>query len=202
MTSDHGRDGGDSEAALADAGLTEAALDEAALVRAAQADPAAFAPLYHRYRDRLYAYLRTRTRSAEDAADLTQQVFVQALAALPRFRMQQVTIAAWLVRIAHNLVATYHQRARSTIAWDLLPEALHPLADDLDDQVDRREALAWLRTALQACPPAAREVLALHFAARLTIAETAAVVGKSEAAVKKQLTRTIHALKEQYHDPA
>jgi RNA polymerase sigma-70 factor (ECF subfamily) len=176
-------------------------LSDAALVRAAQENPSAFAPLYRRYRDRIYAYLRTRTHSAEDAADLTQQVFLQALDALPRFRMEQVTIAAWLVRIARNLVATYHQRYRPTVTWDLLPEALHPLMDDLDDEVGRREALEWLRSALQNLSPGAREVLALHFAARLTIAETAVVVGKSEAAVKKQLTRTIHALKEHYHDP-
>ena len=173
---------------------------DAALVCAAQADPAEFATLYHRYRDRIYAYLRTRTHTAEDAADLTQQVFVQALAALPRVRLERVTIAAWLVRIAHNLVATYHQRYRSTLAWEYLPEALHPLADDLEQEVERREALGWLLTALRSCSPSAREVLALHFAARLTVAETAAVVGRSEAAVKKQLTRTLHALKEQYRD--
>ena len=63
---------------------------EAALVRAAQEDLTAFAPLYERYRDRIYAYLRTRTRSAEDAADLTQHVFLQALDALPRYRPQRV----------------------------------------------------------------------------------------------------------------
>jgi RNA polymerase sigma-70 factor, ECF subfamily len=175
-------------------------LSDAALIRAAQADPAEFAALYCRYRDRIYAYLRTRTHTAEDAADLTQQVFVQALAALPRVRLEQVTIAAWLVRIAHNLVATHHQRHRSTVAWEYLPEAMHPLADDLEHQVERREALGWLLTALRSCSPSAREVLALHFAARLTVAETATVVGRSEAAVKKQLTRTLHALKEQYRD--
>jgi RNA polymerase sigma-70 factor (ECF subfamily) len=183
-------------------GTDDPHLSDAALVRAAQEDPAAFAALYRRYRDRVYAYVRTRTRSAEDAADLTQQVFMQALDALPRLRMEQATIAAWLVRIAHNLVATYHQRYRSTLAWDLIPEALHPLADDLEDQVERREALGWLESALCTCSPSAREVLALHYAARLNIAEIAAVVSRSEAAVKKQLTRTLHTLKEQYHDLA
>jgi RNA polymerase sigma-70 factor (ECF subfamily) len=112
--------------------------------------------------------------------------------------MDRETIAAWLVRIAHNLVATYHHHQRATVPWDLLPEALHPLVDDLEDHVAQREVLEWLHTALRACTPDAREVLALHYAARLTIAETAAVVGRSEAAVKKQLTRTLHALKEQY----
>src|SRR5262252_2623339 len=172
---------------------------DAALVRAAQADPTAFAPLYQRYRDRIYRYLRTRTSSDEDAADLTQQVFLQALDALPRYRIQQTPFAAWITRIAHNL-AVNDRRRKTTVPWDYVPEALQPLAEgNLNDHVLREEALAQLRVALQTLNASAREVLALHFAAGLTVAETAAVVGRSDAAVKKQLTRTIHALKERYH---
>lgn len=175
---------------------------ETALIRAAQADPAAFAPLYERYRDRVYAYLRTRTRCPEDAADLTQQVFVQALDALPRYRPHRAPFAAWLVRIAHNLAANYHRRHRHTLTWDLLPEALQPAAsDDPAAQAERREAVARLHDVLRTRDAGTLEVLALHFAARLTVAETAAAVGRSEAAVKKQITRTIRSLKEQYHEP-
>lgn len=176
---------------------------EAALIQAAQQDRAAFAPLYQRYRDRVYAYLRTRTESAEDAADLTQQVFLQALAALPRYRVGRAPFAAWLLRIAHNAAASYHKRRRPALAWDLLPESLHPIAaDDPEARALQAEEMARLHALLRACKPGTREVLALRFAARLSVAETAAVVGKSEAAVKKQLTRAISALKEQYHDAA
>lgn len=187
------------------AGLLEGQVTEGteeALVRAAQADSAAFGALYERYRDRVYAYLRTRTRSVEDAADLTQQVFLQALDALPRYRARGAPFAAWLLRIARNAAINEHKRRRETVAWDLLPEALHPhLGDGPEVQVLQREAIARLHEALAACDAGAREVLALHFAAGLTVRETAAVVGRSEAAVKKQLTRTIRALKERYHDP-
>lgn len=183
------------------AGLAACEPLEATLVRAAQADPAAFAPLYQRYRDRVYAYFRTRSGNDEDAADLTQQVFVQAIDALPRYRMRGAPFAAWLFRIARNVAANHHRRRRQTVDWDLLPEALHPSTDDDPAvQVVRRESAAWMRTVLEGCDPTTREMLALHFAAGLTVAETAAVVGKSEAAVKKHLTRTVCALKEQYHD--
>ena len=175
---------------------------EAALVLAAQQNPAAFAPLYQRYRDRIYAYLRTRTRGADDAADLTQQVFVQALDALPRYRVRRAPFAAWLFRIARNAAASYHKRHRDALAWDLVPEALQPSTEgDLEAQAVQREAIARLHAVLRDCNESTREMLALHYAARLTVAETAAALGKSEAAVKKQLTRTLRALKEQYHDP-
>ena len=127
---------------------------------------------------------------------------MQALDALPRYRVGQAPFAAWLLRIAHNAAASYHKRRRLTLAWDLVPESLHPVApDDPESHAMQGEDTAQLHALLRSCNPGTREVLALRFAARLTVAETAAVVGKSEAAVKKQLTRAIRALREQYHDP-
>jgi RNA polymerase sigma-70 factor (ECF subfamily) len=163
--------------------------------------PAAFETLYERYLDRIYAYLRARTATEEDAADLTQQVFLRALAALPRRRGHEESFAAWLFRIAHNAAVDFHRRQRQTITWNLLPEGLQPRhEDDLAAGMVRQEAMARLHALLGTLKPDTREILALHYAGRLTVAEVAAVVGKSEAAIKKQLTRTIHTLKERYHD--
>ncbi len=176
--------------------------DEVALVRAAQAEPTAFAPLYQRYRHRVYAYLRARTRDEEDAADLTQQVFVQALDALPRYRERGATFAAWLFRIAHNTVVNFYRHHRP-VPLDLVPEALHPLTEqDLEARALRQDDLARLRTLVDALDAAKREMLALRFAGGLTAAEIAVVIGKSEAATKKQLSRTLQTLKEQYHGDA
>lgn len=176
--------------------------DEAGLVQAAQADPAAFIPLYHRYLDRIYAYLRARTASDDEAADLTQQVFLQALDALARYRgVRDGSFAAWLFRIARNAAIDAHRRRRVAVAWDLLPEALQPLAaHDPDARLLRREEVARLRVLFGQLDAETRELLALRFAGGLTIAEIAAVVGKSKAATQKRLFRTLQALKERYHD--
>ena len=58
------------------------------------------------------------------------------------------------------------------------------------------------RSLLVALDSDIRELLALRFAAGLTFAEIAAVIGKSEAATKKRLARTLQSLKEHYHDDA
>ncbi len=201
--------------------------DEVALICAAQEHPPAFAPLYQRYRDRIHAYLRTRAATAEDAADLTQQVFLQALDALPRYRARGAPFAAWLFRIARNAAANHHRRHRQTIAWDLVPEALHPFAAQDPDarivrgatvnwdqtsgisrvgegdpaaEVLRRDDLAHLAALVNALEPAKRELLILRFVAGLSTPEIARVVGKSEAATKKQIWRSLQTLKEQYHD--
>src|SRR5688500_13466750 len=82
------------------AGFEEA--DERAVVRAVRHAPAAFGALYDRYYARIWRYLRARLGSDDDAADLTQQVFLQALDALPRYQERGLPFAAWLFRIARN----------------------------------------------------------------------------------------------------
>lgn len=176
-------------------------VDDAAVVRAAQRDPAAFAPLYVRYHPRVYRYLRLRTATGEEAADLTQQVFLQALDALPGYRERGLPFAAWLFRIARNVATDAHRRRRPALDWDLLPERLHATSDDDPEAaLLGRERVERLRGKLATLDSDKRELLGLRFAAGLSSREIAPVVGKSEAAVKKQLTRIIQQLREQYRD--
>lgn len=175
--------------------------DEAELVRAAQADPAAFAALYQRYLARVYHYVRVRLSNDEDAADLTQQIFLQALDALPRYEQRGVPFAAWLFQIARHAVADLYRRRRMQPAWDTWPETLgtQGALQDVEALLVQRERLARLNALLARLDPMRRELLALRFAAGLSSPEIAQVVGRSHAAVKKQLTRLLQTLKEQYH---
>lgn len=176
--------------------------DEAELVGVAQAHPSAFAPLYQRYLPRVYHYVRVRLESDEDAADLTQQIFLQALDALPAYQARGAPFAAWLFQIARHAVIDAHRRRKSVLSWDALPVAFHTPAEfqDMDVQLVHQERLARLKTLLAKLDPLQRELLALRFAAGLSAPQIALVVGKSPAAVKKQLTRLLHTLKEQYHE--
>jgi RNA polymerase sigma-70 factor (ECF subfamily) len=63
-----------------------------------------------------------------------------------------------------------------------------------------KEARTRLRALLAQLDPDKRELLVLRFVSRLTAREIGLVVGKSEQAVQKQLTRTLHALKERYDE--
>ncbi|HSP65664.1 MAG TPA: sigma factor, partial [Candidatus Deferrimicrobium sp.] len=63
---------------------------ERLLVEAAQRDRAAFAPLYERYVDQIYAYAHTLTRNRELAEDVTASTFAKAMEDLPRFEWRGV----------------------------------------------------------------------------------------------------------------
>lgn len=177
--------------------------DEAELVRTAQSDPSAFDLLYQRYLTRVYNYVRARLESTDDAADLTQQIFLQALDALPTYLPRGVPFAAWLFQIARHAVIDAHRRQHGVVSWDALPVAFHPstiVYQDMDERLVHEERLLRLKELLAELDPLKRELLTLRFAAGLSTPQIALVVGKSHSAVKKQLTRLLHMLKEHYHE--
>jgi RNA polymerase sigma-70 factor (ECF subfamily) len=175
---------------------------DAAVVRQALDHPDAFAELYRRYRVRVYWYLRARTPNDDDAADLTQQVFVLALSQLRRYREGKASFATWLFTIARNAAIDFHRRRRTTVEWEGLPAALHPTNDrDLAADLVRREALTRLSQLVATLPPDKRELLALRYGADLTVPEIAAIIGKNIRATYKQLSRLLESLEDAYHDP-
>jgi RNA polymerase sigma-70 factor, ECF subfamily len=182
--------------------IPEDSPDEAVLVTAAQLDPPAFGTLYRRYLPRVYRYVQAQVPNAEDAADLTQQIFLQALDALPSYHARGLPFAAWLFRIARHVVIDSYRRHKSDmVVLEVLPEALHPVAgNDPLAVLLEQERGQRLNDMLNALDRHKRELVMLRFAGQLSSSEIAAVVGKSPAAVKKQLTRILAELKGQYRD--
>ena len=173
--------------------------DESALIQAARTDADAFGELYRLYVGRVYRYLRSRTKREEDAADLTQQTFLQALNALPRYKERGLPFAAWLFRIARNVATDAHRRHRSTVTWEALPESLHPVEHQSPEaETLERDALAHLRALVAGLDLHLQELVTLHFISRLTLQEIALVVGTSETTVQRRLAKTLRSLKEQY----
>src|ERR1700704_6022494 len=85
--------------------------EERRLVEAAQRDPARFADIYERFFELVYSYVVRRVRSRPEAEDLTAEVFHRALRSLPRFKWTGAPFAAWLFRIASNMIADKAKRA-------------------------------------------------------------------------------------------
>lgn len=171
--------------------------DETALVQAAQESSELFGAVYRRHVDAIYRYLQLRA-GPDDAADLTQQVFLRAFTALPKYQVKSVPFSAWLFRIARNL-ATDHHRSRRRMTDELLPSIIQGGTAGAPEQAAlKTEQLERLHSLLRELDSEKRELLVMRFAAGLSSREIAAVIGKKEAAVKKQLGRILRTLKEKY----
>lgn len=172
-------------------------IGDAELIDLAREDPVAFAEIYRRHMIHVYRYLMTRTGSEGDAADLTQHVFARAFEALPRYQNRGTPVIAWLLRIARNAAHDTYRRQQRTIPWEHLPEELQPhVAVTPEGEAVRREQINQLRILVSQLDADKRELLALRFAGGLTSREIAAVVGRNEGAVKRELSRIIQRLRE------
>lgn len=172
---------------------------ERALVRRARLDPDAFAELYLLYAPRIFRYLCSRSRSEDEAADLTQHVFVRVFASLNQYRERRAPFAAWLFRIARNAATDVDRRRRPLLSLEAAEHIVDTSADPHERAV-LSEDLVRLRLLVAKLPEPDRDLLALRFAGRLTGGEIASLTGRSKDAVRKQLWRIVRALKEQYHD--
>lgn len=133
--------------------------EDEALVEAARRDPDAFGVLYQRYLPQVYRYLRARTGSPEDAADLAQHVFLKAWVAMPQYRPTGSRFAPWLFRIARNVVADFHRRRRPVTDVTLVPGPVWGNEESSPESVVlRREELARLDALYRALDPAKQEL--------------------------------------------
>ena len=178
---------------------TEAPDDTLAVLAAG--DPSAFETLYFRYRDRVYVYLLRRLGSVDDAADVTQQVFLKALSSRSHYRPEKGSFAAWLFAIAHNSANSALKRIKPSIAWHMVPEGSIPSLDqESDPSRISEEELDWLRTCLARLNPRTQEMIALRFEAGLKVSDIAHAVGMRDEAAKKALQRGLKKLKEFYDE--
>ncbi len=170
------------------------------MVAAAKADGEAFTTLYHRYRQPIFFYCQARAPSGVDPDDLTQQVFLRAFEALPRYEERGVPFRAWLYRLAHNVVIDAYRRSDQTVPLQLTGDVRasgrlsDPEAQALD--ADARRRFHLLIAPLDADR---QHLLTLRFVLDLPTAEIAIILGKRDSAVRAQLSRAIATLKEQQH---
>jgi len=165
--------------------------DERLLIEAAQKAPARFAELYENNFERVYAYVVRRVEDRAESEDLTSEVFHHALANLRRFEWRGAPFAAWLFRIAANLIADRWHRSGREIADESYIE-LAQVSPAAIEEVERRATLFRLVDAL---PPEQRRVVVLRFVEQKSIKEVAREIRKTEGAVKQLQFRALSSLR-------
>lgn len=166
------------------------------LALAARSDPKAFGLLYNRHRLAVFRYLRSRTSTEDDAAELTAVTFERALSAMPRYRPSGGGFLAWLLRIARNAAIDAGRRSWAIPLRVELPD--DRLITSPEGSAVANEARSRLVAAVNALPETHREAIVLRYAARLTAREIGQVLGKSDQATQKLLTRALMTIRETY----
>jgi len=186
-----GSGGGTPEPQLDAEGLRLRALVDLAV----QGDAEAFGQLYDHYVGGIYRFVYYRVGSAQLAEDLTSETFVRGLRAISRFSWQGKDFGAWLTTIARNLITDHFKssRARLEIVSDSVPET-RSSPPTPEDEVLSLVSNAMLLEAVNALPEEQRDCILMRFMQGLSIAQTAAALGRSEGAVKQLQLRAVRRL--------
>ncbi|MGH2406928.1 MAG: RNA polymerase sigma factor [Candidatus Limnocylindrales bacterium] len=167
-------------------------------VEAARRDARAFEPLYRKYVAQVYSYAIYELHDPHRAEDVTAGVFVRALTALPRFHEagegDASSFRVWLFRIARNLVANERRHDRRHPQTDL--EGVFELiaADEPATRAEERETVAMAWRAIDRLPEERRRALVLRFVEEMSTNEIAAILGRSEGAVRVLIHRALRAV--------
>ncbi|WP_345419550.1 sigma-70 family RNA polymerase sigma factor, partial [Actinomycetospora chlora] len=136
-------------------------LGDAALALAAPTNPAAFAAIYRRYGDALYAFCLEMLRDPEAAADCVQDTFCTAATRLTQLR-EHDKLRPWLYAIARHEALARLRRRRREPASDAVPDT--PAAGDGPDTLAQKGELARLvASAVGGLSDRDRVVLELHY---------------------------------------
>lgn len=185
------------------ASMREAEDDHRLVKLAQEGDLTSFDELVTRHRARIFAMIRNMTHNEAEAWDLSQEVFIKAWSALPKFEAR-ARFSTWLFRIAHNTVYDWtrkrhivgdgelndeiFQRDRIDAASATTPAGSH----NPDDALAHGELRGKIESALAKLSSEHREVVILKDVQGLAYKEIADVMNCSLGTV---MSRLFHARK-------
>jgi len=169
--------------------------DEVELIQRAKAyDPDALSTIYERYYQGIYRYVYYRVGDSALAEDLTGDIFVKMLHGIGSYNIQGVPFSAWLYRIARNRIIDHLRRQPEKVDLSLEEARVETIASGeamLENTLRRDELLK----AVQVLTDEQRQVIILKFIEDLDNATIAAILHKTEGAVKSLQHRALDTLR-------
>ena len=181
--------------------------DPTLLERCQQKDAEAFAQLVTEQQDYVYTLAKRVLRDPEDAAELTQDVFLHVWNGLPFFRGES-RFRTWLYRMVTNACLSELRRPEHRVRVRSLdrstqehtddpPPMAEPSTPSSEEAALDREAIERLRVAVAQLPPQQRAALLLARANGLSYEEVALSLSCSVSAVKSLIPRATETVREQ-----
>ncbi|HUE50865.1 MAG TPA: sigma-70 family RNA polymerase sigma factor [Terriglobales bacterium] len=170
--------------------------------RCVAGDAVAWEEIVQRYNRRIYNICYRFAGSADDAQDLTQEVFIKMYRTLNSYDMERGAFMTWVTIITRNLLVDHFRKSkqdRVTDSIDAAPsehEDATPLSDKIQDRTptpdasaQNRETRETVHRALQKLSPDLREAVILRDLQDMDYREIATVLRVPEGTVKSRINR-------------
>jgi RNA polymerase sigma-70 factor, ECF subfamily len=165
-------------------------------------DAAAWEEIVQRHHRRIYSLCYRFAGSAEDAQDLTQEVFIRMYRTLKSYDLERGAFMTWVTTITRNLLVDHFRKSKQQRLTDSLDtvssehEDAMPLSDRIEDKgvppdagVQGRETREMVHRALQKLSPDLREAVILRDLQDMDYREIAVVLKVPEGTVKSRINR-------------
>jgi RNA polymerase sigma-70 factor, ECF subfamily len=170
--------------------------------RCVAGDAAAWEEIVQRYNRRIYNICYRFAGTADDAQDLTQDVFIKMYRTLGSYDVDRGAFMTWVTTMTRNLLVDHFRKTKQDRVTDSLDgapsehEDAMPLRDQIPDKslppdvrVESRETSETVHRALEKLSPELREAVILRDLQDLDYKEIAMVLKVPEGTVKSRINR-------------
>ena len=170
--------------------------------RCLSGDAVAWEEIVQRYNRRIYNLCYRFAGSADDAQDLTQEVFIKMYRTLNSYDVERGAFMTWVTTVTRNLLVDNFRKKKQDRMTDSLDAAATehedamPLSEQIadkgappDTRVESREIRELVHRGLQKLSPELREAVVLRDLQDMDYREIAAVLKVPEGTVKSRINR-------------
>lgn len=168
--------------------------DEQVIQQVKNGDTEAYGMLYEQYAEVIFRYVYSHLDNRLDAEDLTEEIFLRAWRALPKYDERGLPFTAFLFRIARNSLIDYYRQKKVVSSLEDMEIQSHEAGPE--EATDMRIENQDLRQTIAELREDYRNVLVFRFLSGLSPEETAQMMQRSVGAVRVLQHRALSALKE------
>jgi RNA polymerase sigma-70 factor (ECF subfamily) len=163
-------------------------------------EPQAIETFYKTYSSGILNYLKHKLPREEDAQEILNDVFLDAVDALPTLR-EQTQLKSWLYQIAHHKIVNYYRKQKIKSFVFSQFSYLKLLAEEINEpefQMEKQELLLRLRLTFQELSEKYQQIIRMHYEDLLPIKLIAAELNLSPKATESLLYRARQQFKKDY----
>jgi RNA polymerase sigma-70 factor (ECF subfamily) len=156
--------------------------------------------LYTLYSPRILHYLTKRLPTSEDAQEILNDVFLDAIDTISLLRTSK-NLQAWLYQIAHHkTVDFYRKRKIKSIILSQIPylEIVDAEVHQPEFQFEKDKVRDKIESAFKSLPEMYRKILKLHYEDKISVKEIAVMLELSFKATESLLFRARQSFKLAY----
>lgn len=150
--------------------------------QACQGNTQAFGHVYEHYLPFVYKFVYFRLNSREDAEDLTEKIFFKVWQAMHKYDPEKASFKTWLFTITRRTLIDFYRTHK--VSYELKEAFQIGVEDSTKEEIDTHLAMEKIIPVLKSLPEEQAEVITLRFLSQLNAKETAAIMDKSEGAIR------------------